>query len=178
MNTGNSAMFYAMVAGGLVLTSCLAIAQDLYVYPAQGQSDQQLADDRYACHRWAVTESGFDPSRVSDVAPPRTVKVPVAENAAEGAATKGAVAGAVAGGIIGAHGHDAAEGAVLGAAVGTLAGAVIEEQGRADAREKAEAEAQRQADEIARSKTERALRFSDYRRALTACLEGKGYTVR
>lgn len=35
--------------------------QDLYIYPAQGQSEQQQADDRYECHRWAVHESGYDP---------------------------------------------------------------------------------------------------------------------
>ncbi|HWL62809.1 MAG TPA: DUF6515 family protein [Steroidobacteraceae bacterium] len=36
-------------------------AQDLYVYPAQGQSEQQQADDRYECHRWAVSETDYDP---------------------------------------------------------------------------------------------------------------------
>ena len=35
--------------------------QDLYVYPAEGQSEQQQADDRYECHRWAVDETGYDP---------------------------------------------------------------------------------------------------------------------
>lgn len=34
---------------------------DLYVYPARGQSEQQLADDRYECHQWAVKESRYDP---------------------------------------------------------------------------------------------------------------------
>jgi hypothetical protein len=34
---------------------------DLYIYPAQGQSEQQQADDRYDCHRWAVSETGYDP---------------------------------------------------------------------------------------------------------------------
>ncbi len=35
--------------------------QDLYIYPAAGQSEQQQADDRYDCHRWAVDETGYDP---------------------------------------------------------------------------------------------------------------------
>ncbi|HEY8518836.1 MAG TPA: hypothetical protein VIN61_02050 [Gammaproteobacteria bacterium] len=34
----------------------------LYVYPAGGQSEQQMADDRYDCHVWAVDESGHDPT--------------------------------------------------------------------------------------------------------------------
>ncbi|HTQ35410.1 MAG TPA: DUF6515 family protein [Steroidobacteraceae bacterium] len=34
---------------------------DLYVYPAKGQSEQQQADDRYECHRWAADQSHYDP---------------------------------------------------------------------------------------------------------------------
>jgi hypothetical protein len=33
-----------------------------FVYPRQGQSAQQQAGDEYECHRWAVTQSGFDPT--------------------------------------------------------------------------------------------------------------------
>lgn len=36
--------------------------KQLYVYPAAGQSEQRLADDRYACHTWAADEAGFDPT--------------------------------------------------------------------------------------------------------------------
>lgn len=34
----------------------------LFVYPNQGQSEEQQANDRYECHRWAVHETGVDPS--------------------------------------------------------------------------------------------------------------------
>lgn len=34
----------------------------LIVYPARGQSDDQRSQDRYECHRWAVGQTGFDPS--------------------------------------------------------------------------------------------------------------------
>ncbi len=36
-------------------------ADQLYVYPAKGQSEQQQADDRYECHRWAVDQAHYDP---------------------------------------------------------------------------------------------------------------------
>jgi hypothetical protein len=36
-------------------------ADDLYIFPANGQSEQQQADDRYTCHRWAVDQSDYDP---------------------------------------------------------------------------------------------------------------------
>jgi hypothetical protein len=35
--------------------------EDLFIYPARGQSEQQQADDRYECHRWAANETGYDP---------------------------------------------------------------------------------------------------------------------
>ena len=35
----------------------------LIVYPNKGQSEEQQAKDRYECHRWAVKETGFDPTQ-------------------------------------------------------------------------------------------------------------------
>lgn len=34
-----------------------------YVYPKKGQSAEQQEKDRYECHRWAVGQTGFDPSQ-------------------------------------------------------------------------------------------------------------------
>lgn len=39
-----------------------ATAGRLVVYPNEDQSEEQQAKDRYECHRWAVTESGIDPT--------------------------------------------------------------------------------------------------------------------
>jgi hypothetical protein len=36
--------------------------RQLYVYPAAGQSESQMADDRYDCHVWAVDATDFDPT--------------------------------------------------------------------------------------------------------------------
>jgi len=38
-------------------------ADQMFVYPRLGQSEQQQADDRYACHRWAADQTGFDPTQ-------------------------------------------------------------------------------------------------------------------
>jgi len=38
--------------------------EKLFIYPKQGQSEQQQAEDRYQCHQWATKESGYDPTRV------------------------------------------------------------------------------------------------------------------
>ena len=37
----------------------------MFVYPRNGQSEKQMADDRYQCHRWAVGQTGFDPTNLS-----------------------------------------------------------------------------------------------------------------
>lgn len=36
---------------------------DVYLYPRNGQSDSQMANDRYECHSWAAGQTGFDPTR-------------------------------------------------------------------------------------------------------------------
>jgi len=35
---------------------------DLYLYPRNGQSEAQQQNDRYECHGWAVSQTGFDPT--------------------------------------------------------------------------------------------------------------------
>jgi hypothetical protein len=45
-----------------VESSPVATGDDFYMYPREGQSAETQAQDRYECHRWAVTETGFDPS--------------------------------------------------------------------------------------------------------------------
>jgi hypothetical protein len=35
---------------------------DLFAYPTKGQSEEQQKTDRYECHSWAVTQSGYDPT--------------------------------------------------------------------------------------------------------------------
>jgi hypothetical protein len=39
-----------------------APAQNVFVCPNKGQSAEQEAKDRYECHRWAVDQTGFDPT--------------------------------------------------------------------------------------------------------------------
>ena len=36
---------------------------DLFIYPKNGQSEEQQSKDRYECHSWATSQSGFDPTQ-------------------------------------------------------------------------------------------------------------------
>jgi hypothetical protein len=38
-----------------------AFGPGVYIYPKNGQSEQQLWSDRHACDAWSRTQSGFDP---------------------------------------------------------------------------------------------------------------------
>jgi hypothetical protein len=38
-------------------------SDEIFVYPREGQSEEQQSTDRYECHRWAADRTGFDPTR-------------------------------------------------------------------------------------------------------------------
>jgi hypothetical protein len=41
----------------------------MFIYPRQNQSQEQQATDRYECHRWAVSQTGFDPTQPPGAVP-------------------------------------------------------------------------------------------------------------
>jgi hypothetical protein len=43
---------------------------DLYIYPQSGQSAEQQATDKYECHKWASSQTGFDPTQAGGGVPP------------------------------------------------------------------------------------------------------------
>src|SRR5262245_34521626 len=59
-------------------------AQDVYVYPAKNQSDEQMARDKEECHDWAVKQTGVDPVQLAEAAaaPPKRSRVGAAPSAA------------------------------------------------------------------------------------------------
>jgi glycine zipper 2TM protein len=143
----------------------------VYVYPTSGQSADRVNRDRYECYLWSVKQSGFDPSQ-PQLAPHQRVEVvpmpPSGTNTVAGAAT-----GAVLGALI-ANPHDAAAGAVGGAIVGGALGAISDSQRAQQAKQVQSRYDRRTAAQNAQLEEQ----ASSYRRALTACLEGRGYTVK
>jgi len=43
---------------------------DVFIYPKNGQSEEDQARDKYECHKWAQNESGFDPTQANGGVPP------------------------------------------------------------------------------------------------------------
>ena len=141
----------------------------VYFYPLHGQTADQQDRDKYECNSWAVQQSGFDPS--APHSPPH-LRVAVVPGPPPGS---GVAAGAFTGAVLGAAvsrpweaGQGALIGGLLGAAVGGIAESAAAEQRR------------QQAAAYASGTQEAALEQSarNYRRAMSACLEGRGYNVR
>src|ERR1700691_4431113 len=42
---------------------------DFYVYPRNGQTAEQQAADRYECHSWSKSQTGFDPTQPGGAVP-------------------------------------------------------------------------------------------------------------
>ena len=40
-----------------------SLENKMFIYPRKGQSEKQQADDRYECHKWAVDQTNYDPTR-------------------------------------------------------------------------------------------------------------------
>lgn len=140
----------------------------VYFYPSQGQSAEQQDRDRYDCHLWAVNQTGFDPSRQAAPGGSRATVVP-AKPAGETIAT-GAAVGAVIGAIAADPG-DAGKGALVGALAGTVVGSAAATAQADEARA-----IQARHDRRGYGRYER--NAAEYRRAMSACLEGRGYSVR
>ncbi len=43
---------------------------DLFIYPQNGQSAEQQASDKYECHKWSSSQTGFDPTQQAGGVPP------------------------------------------------------------------------------------------------------------
>jgi len=50
--------------------AAVAAGSGLFVYPHNGQSPQQQADDQYDCYRWSSSQTGFDPTQSAAALPP------------------------------------------------------------------------------------------------------------
>ena len=49
--------------------------EDLYIYPHNGQPADRQASDKYECHKWASTQTGFDPTQSAGGVPPEQAQL-------------------------------------------------------------------------------------------------------
>ncbi|WP_332451717.1 YMGG-like glycine zipper-containing protein [Burkholderia ubonensis] len=138
----------------------LASAQQPIFYPAKEQSAQKQQTDTAECQVWAKQTTGVDPVALAQ----RLTSLP-APQPPQGGPVASAAGGAAMGAAIGAIAGDAGKGAAIGAVTGTAGGGM-----RRHRREQAAAQQQ----QAAQSST--ASQLSTFTRAVTACMNGRGYT--
>jgi hypothetical protein len=144
-------------------------AQDPIVYPAQGQSEDQIEKDKYQCYSWAKGQTGFDPMKI----PTATSAAPAKEKEVWGSG-KSAVAGGATGAAVGglAKGKKGlVRGGLIGAGAGALIGGVRSSNQRKEEEQKRKNWEQKEANNYMRARNE-------YNRAFGACMEGRGYSVK
>lgn len=134
----------------------------LYAFPAKNQDAKTQDADETACFKWAKEQTGYDPMN-----PTKVTAAPV-DTAPDGSAVRGAARGAAAGAAIGAIAGDTGEGAAIGAVVGAVGGRRAKKTGDAK---------QQQQNTQAASQQQTQL-LNDYKNAYSACMEGKGYTIK
>ena len=151
----------ALMMLSLVGLSNLAMA-DFMIFPAKGQSNEQLEKDKFSCYGWAKQQSGFDPMKT-----PTTSTAPPSQEKKSGGVARGALGGAALGAIIG----DSSRSARNAGAAGALIGGVRQSSANKKTQANTEQWKQQESNNYANNRDQ-------YNRAYTACLEGKGYTVK
>jgi hypothetical protein len=148
------------------------------IYPAKGQTKEQMAKDEADSYAWAKQQSGYDPMAVAPQAQQPVPSGQPAPSQPSGGVVRGGAKGAAAGAAVGAIAGDAGKGAAIGAASGGAIGGV--RQRRAGAAQQ-QATAQQQAvqqQELSQQQAVDQQKFDAYKRAFAASMEAKGYTVK
>ena len=154
-------MLAKKTAGAAAIAACAltaaAWAQQPIIYPAKGQSQQQQNADTSQCRSWATQNTGVDPAQVAQQ---MSNQPPPPEP--QGERVKGALIGGVVGGAIGGS-----DGAAGGAVVGIMAGGARQRQ-----KQRSASQQQQQNQQYAQNQ------LATYNRAVAACMEARGYTIR
>ena len=192
------------VAAAVMVTADGFAAQHVFAYPNAGQTEAQQSQDRFECHQWSVTQSGFDPSSAAPLAPrpaappppdPRTGYSEPRRSRSnrgflgigdggmfEGGGMMGdAATGAALGAAGGALAGNAGEGAAIGALASTLFGAMTRSSQSPETAPQQRSynydyyqQQQAQADA---DYTRRQEEHGEYNRAFGACMTSREYTV-
>jgi|SRR5579863_2029190 len=151
----------SIAAGALVLVFAgAASAQQSIFYPAKGQSPQKQQTDTAECQVWAKQTTGVDPVALAQ----RSAYQPAPQQP-QGGMVRGAAGGAAFGAAVGAIAGDAGKGAAIGALTGTVGSGM-----RMRRREEAASQQQQSMQQNT------SMQLSTFNRAVTACMNGRGYT--
>ena len=163
------AMYLTILLCLAVLFVGAAVAQDFFIYPNKGQSQDQLERDKFECYSWAKQNTGFDPMETPRASAPPPQKEAQVGGVGRGALRGGAL-GVATGAIVGGK-----SGAKKGLAAGAVGGGLVGGMRRSDQKRREQQAQEQWAQQQAAEYTQKR---NSYNRAFAACLEGRGYTVK
>ena len=175
---------FALLGLSVLSTASLAYAQSQrFAYPGAGQSEEQQSRDRFECHQWSISQTGFDPTTApapsqndnqgySRRAPCRSRGFPGNGDGGffEGSGVVGEAATCAAGVALAG---DAGVGAAIGALTSTVFG--VFSCSTSNSRQAQQVQAQpAQAD---RAQMDRIEQVDEYNRAYGACMRSRESTI-
>jgi len=158
----------------------------LFAYGKKSQSAEQQSKDENECFASSKEKTGIDPHAPAPQGKTAEQKAAEQKAAAEnapkkkGGRAKGAARGAAGGAAIGAIADDeAGKGAGAGAVAGSMHGGAKQRKANASAKEQAAQQtAQAQQQEEAEAKAQYQQKIDTFKRAYTACMEARDYSVK
>ena len=151
-----SSVVWSVVA----LLSARVAGAEPVAYPTKGQSSEQQNRDEYECHEWAQKQTGVDPVALAE-----QTTAPSSSSSKSGLGSS--LPGAGLGAIRGAADGDAGAGALHGAGMGRLSAVV-----------RSRRQMEKQQDAASDQKADVRAQLDKYDRAYSACLTGRGYSVK
>jgi hypothetical protein len=158
----------------------------MFAYPKNNQNPDQQLKDESDCYGSARQNTGVDPQTPPPAGPSAQQQQTAQQQAAQqagkdvskGGTVKGAAGGAAGGAAIGAIAGDAGKGAAIGATVGAVAGRRKQRMKEEKTKEQA-AQQTAQGQQQAQAQTQAQYQggIDTFKRAFSACMDARGYSV-
>jgi len=158
---------------------------NMFAYPKNNQSRDQQLRDELDCYNLSQQQSGVNPEAPAPAAPTSADISAAQKEAASGAQqaqggrVRGAARGAAGGAVIGAIAGDAGKVAGIGAVAGTMRGGMQQRQTNAATKQQAAQQGGSQVQQdYAQAKASYDQGMSTFKRAFSACMDARAYSVK
>lgn len=158
----------------------------MFAYPKNQQNADQQLKDESDCYGSAKQNTGVDPQAPAPTGPSAQEQQAAQQQAAQqakqnvgkGRTVGGAAKGAAGGAAVGAIAGDAGTGAAIGATVGAMSGRRHQRMAEQQAQQQAAQQtAQSQQQSQAQAQAQHQEAMNTFKRAFSACMDARGYSV-
>jgi hypothetical protein len=158
---------------------------NMFAYPKNNQTRDQQLRDELDCYNLSQQQSGVNPDAPAPTAPTSADIAAAQKEAAndaqqaKGGRVQGAARGAAGGAMIGAIAGNAGKGAGIGAVAGTMRGGMQQRQTNAATKQQAAQQGGSQVQQdYAQAKANYDQGMNTFKRAFSACMDARAYSVK